>query len=86
MSSSPCTSLKRFSVQFNDQADSGSLIKTLLLHVINQDQSLSISNDQNDTDAEKLKRELINVFTRIEYDTSPTTEVCPKKLLSAPHG
>ena len=35
--------------------------------------------DQNNTDAENLKREVINVSTKNETDTSAFLEVSPKK-------
>ena len=44
-------------------------IKTLLFHLIDQDRSLNGFNDQNNTNAEKLKDELNYVFTKTEKDT-----------------
>ena len=77
---------KLFSVQLIDQADSGSPLNTLLLHLTNQNHSLNISNDQNDTDAEKItKKKVFNVLTKTELDTFSSTEVSPEQILSAPH-
>ena len=72
--------LKSSSPQLNDQTDSDYLISTLLLHLINQDHSLYAFNDQNNTDAENLtKRDMINVSSQTELDTSSHTEVFPTK-------
>ena len=64
---------KLLSRQLSDQTGSDSLIKTLLLHLINHDHSLSTFISQNNTG--KLKKELIDVFTQSESDTSSETEV-----------
>ena len=45
---------------------------------MNQKNSLNIFNDQNDTDAEKLRKESIIVFTQTKFNTSPKTEVFAK--------
>ena len=57
---------KVFSPHINDQADSDSLINTLFLHLVNQNDFLNISNDQNDTVTEQIKKEVLIVFTQTE--------------------
>ena len=44
------------------------------------------SIEQDNTDAEKLKKEVINVFTQTDFDNSVVTEVSPKQIFLAPHG
>ena len=50
---------KYFSPQLEDQTDSDFLLNALLLQLVNWINSLNISNDQNHTDSEKLKRKLL---------------------------
>ena len=69
---------KLFSSQLNDEIDSNSLKKILLLQLINSDNSLNTFNDQNDTDAKKLRKGTTNVFTQIEVDTSFEMQFSPK--------
>ena len=44
---------------------------------MNQDHSPIIFKDRNDTDGEKKKKEMIDIFFHTEFDTSSQTEVCP---------
>ena len=46
---------------------------------------LVVSKDQKDTDSEKVKKLVSNVFTATEYVTSRNTEVSPEIDLSTPH-
>ena len=68
--------LKHFSPQPNDRTDSDSLDITQLLHFINQGHSLNTFNDQKDTDAGKILKEVIIVFTQSEFNISSKTETC----------
>ena len=62
-----------FPPQLNDQADSNSFMNTHLLHLVNENNPLKLSNAQRDTDAEKREKEEFNVFTQTELDTSSGT-------------
>ena len=48
--------------------------------------SLISFNGQNDTDAEKIKEDVVIVFTQHASDTSPSTVVSLSYKLSTPHG
>ena len=62
-----------------------SLITTLLLHLVIEDNLLIFSNDQNDTDAEQKKaKDIIKVLKQTEFDTLSGTEDSPKHDLSRP--
>ena len=65
---------KLFSPQLNGQTDSHSLINTLLIHFLNQNLSQDTFHEQKNTDSEKFKKEVINVFTPTEFDNSPESE------------
>ena len=79
-------SLKLFSPQLNDRSDSDSTISTLLSQFLNQNRSLDILHEPNVADAEKLKNEVVNVFTQTEFDKSSETEVSENHNFSATHG
>ena len=69
------------------QADSDSPTNSLLLRLINQNQSMNVSDAQNANDAEKIENmDAVQLFAQTELDTSPSTEVPPEKKLSATHG
>ena len=69
-----------FSRRNNDHADSDSLLSTSLVQLVNQNQILNFPKDpqRNETDAEQLKKEVINVFTQTEFDTPSGIKVSPK--------
>ena len=48
--------------------------------------STKISRDQNDTDAEKTKKKVFDVFTQTEFDTSSSCQVSLEDSLSTTHG
>ena len=72
-----------FSPQLNNQTDSDSIIKNLLLHLLNQSHSLDPFQEQNKTDAETLKKKEIDVFTQTEFANSSRTEVSPNHNFGA---
>ena len=77
---------KRSSPQLNVQTNSDSAINTLLLHFLIQHLSLDTFHEQKNTDAEKLKNEVIKVFTQTDFDNSSDTEVSQKYNFLDPHG
>ena len=78
---------KIISPQFNDPFDRDSLCNILLLHLVNQSYPLIyFSQDQNETDHEQIRKEVMNVLTQTEFDTSSKPEFSPRHSLSTPHG
>ena len=71
--------------QFYDQIAFDCIINTLLHQLVNQNLSLDTLHEQNNTDAEKLKNEVNNIFTQTEFHNSSETEVSPKRNFLAPH-
>ena len=66
--------IKLLSPQFNDQTDSDSLINTIIFHLLSQNLSLGTFHAQKTSDAEKFKKEVLNIFTLTEFDFSLKTE------------
>ena len=66
--------LKLFLPQLNNPIDSDSNFNSLLLHLISQNRPLDTFYELNNTDAEKLKNEVIDVFTQTDFDNSSETE------------
>ena len=79
-------SIKLVSPHLNDRKDSGSIMDTLILQRLHQSHSLETFRELNNTDAEKLKNEVVNVFNQTEFDNSPDSEVSAKKIFLDPHG
>ena len=61
-----------------DQTDSDSLLNTPVLQLLTKNHSLKTFNDQNETDAEKFEKEVINVLIQTDFDTLSETGVPPK--------
>ena len=53
------TSFEIFSIQLKDQVDSDSLPTNLLIHLLNRNNLLNVSNDQRNTDAKLIKKKWI---------------------------
>ena len=66
---------KQLSPQISDHVDSNSLITTMIIHILNQNHSPDTSHGQKESDAEKLKIEVINVFIHTYFDNSSKTKV-----------
>ena len=62
------------------------IINYLLIHFYNQNQSLDTFHEQENTDAEKFKNEVINVFTQKEFDSYSKSEISTNHTFLAPHG
>ena len=69
---------EHFTPQLNDHSDSDFVIQTLPLHLLNRNHSLDTLNDQVNSHAEKLRNEVIGVFTQTEFENSSETEFSPK--------
>ena len=77
---------EHFYLQLNDQIDSDSIINTLQIFFLNQNQSLDTFHEHKNTDTEKFKNEVVNVITETEFDFSCETEISTNLTLLAPYG
>ena len=66
----PHSFIQLFSPQLNDQTDSDSIINTVFFHCLSQDDSRDMFFEHKNTDAEKFKNEVINIFIQTDFDNS----------------
>ena len=77
---------KLFSPQLKDQIDFESLLNTLIIHLLNQSHSRDTFHEHKDTDVGKFKNEVVNIFTKTEFDNSSETQSSWNHTFLAPHG